>query len=138
MDKHKAKSYIADRVLKELTKYWQHSNIPTQTDWWIRQGILSLNKKYEDLLKHIKRDTATENEKRERFVADVDKLFDIASPMAEKQLRKDQVLGMKKAKEDLMYRESQRTDRVAKMLNHDKIYDRNVANVKTRNVKKGK
>ena len=138
IEKSKAKSHIADRVLKELTKYWQHSNIPIQTDWWVRQGVLSLNKKYEDLLKHIKRNTATETHKRERFVACLDKLFDIASPLAEKELRKDQVLGMKKAKEDLMYLESQRTDRVAKMVNHDKIYDRNVAKVKTRKAKKGK
>ena len=102
IEKFKAKSHIADRVLKELTKYWQHSNIPIQNDWWIRQGVLSLNKKYEDILKHIKRNTATETHKRERFVACLDKLFDIASPVAEKELRKDQVLGMKKAKEDLM------------------------------------
>ena len=62
-------------------------------------------------------------------------LFDIASPMAEKELRKNQVLGMKKAKEDLLFLESQRTDRVAKMMNHDKIYDKKVFNVKTKKAK---
>ena len=42
---------------------------------------------------------------------------------------------MKNANEDPMYLESQRTDRVAKMVNYDKIDDENVAKVETRKAK---
>jgi hypothetical protein len=42
---------------------------------------------------------------------------------------------MKKAKEDLPFLESQRTDRMAKMMNYDKIYDKTVLNVKTKKAK---
>ena len=135
LDKSCTKSLIAEKVWKEIEKYWLRSNVPTQTVWWTRKEILNLNSSYEKLLKNIKRENETECGKRESFVASLVKLFDISSPLAEKQLRKDQVLGMNKAKEDLMFLDSQRTDRVAKMMNHDKKYDRQVLKVKTRKAK---
>ena len=96
---------------------------------------MNFNTYYEKILKNIKRENETECAKRESFVASLVKLFDISSPLAEKQLRKDQMLGMNKAKEDLMFLDSQRTDRVAKMMNHDKKYDRQVLKVKSRKAK---
>ena len=135
IDKTSKKSVIAERVRQEIDKYWLHSNIPTQTIWWVIKGMLSLNEKYEQILKNINRDSETETKKRSNFVSGLDQLFDIASPQAEKELRKDQVLGSKKAKEDLLFLESQRTDRVAKMSNHDKDYDKQVMKVNARKAK---
>ena len=115
-------SEVAAKVFIELKKYWDKSNVPTQCDWWVKKCILDLNSKYQDLLKNLKRDSKKEKEKRENFKSSLKKLFDIASPEAEKKLRKDQVLGKSKAMEDLKFLESQRTDRVAKMATHDKNY----------------
>ena len=36
-------SVITDRVEKEIVKYWERSNILTQTDWWVKRNILTLN-----------------------------------------------------------------------------------------------
>ena len=114
---------IAAKVLVELKKFWERNNIPIQHDWWIKKSILGLNSKYLDILKHIKRETSTEIKKRSNFQSSLQKLFDIASPVAEQELQKDRVLGKKKAQEDSMFLESQRTDRVAKMVGQDKKYE---------------
>ena len=106
---------IAAKVLIELKKFWVRSNIPTQQDWWARKCIVDLNTKYVNVLKNIKRETETEVSKRNSFTADLKKLFDIASPEAEKELQADRLLGKEKAQEDLLFLESQRTDRIAKM-----------------------
>ena len=135
IDRMSNKSDIAEKVLAEINKYWPRCNIPTVKKEWIKKGILSLNTSYEKLLKHIKRENQTEISKRERFVTSLTKLFDIASPVAEKQLRKDKVLGMKKAQEDLLFLESQRTNRTAKMINHDTVYDKQVVKSKSKKVK---
>ena len=84
----------------ELKKFWERSNIPIQHDWWIKKSILGLNSKYLDILKHLKRETSTEIRKRSNFQSSLQKLFDIASPVAEQELQKDRVLGKKKAQED--------------------------------------
>ena len=84
---------------------------------------MSLNSKYREILKHLKRETPAEISKRSSFQSSLQKLFDIASPLAEQELQKDRVLGKKKAQEDLKFLESQRTDRIAKMAGHDKKYD---------------
>ena len=107
----------------ELKKFWERSNIPIQHDWWIKKSILGLNSKYLDILNHLKRETSTEIRKRSNFQSSLQKLFDIASPVAEQELQKDRVLGKKKAQEDSMFLESQRTDRVAKMVGQDKKYE---------------
>ena len=99
-------SEVAAKVFIELKKYWDKSNVPTQCDWWVKKCILDLNSKYQDLLKNLKRDSKNEIEKRENFKSSLKKLFDIASPEAEKKLRKDQVLGKSKAIEDLKFLES--------------------------------
>ena len=131
IDRTSNKSLIADKVIAEVDKYWQRSNIPTQSKIWIKKVIIGLNSHYENLLKNIKRETETEIFKRDTFVTEMGALFDIASPEAEKQLRKDKVLGVKKAQEDLMFLESQRTDRVAKMSKYDtahgKIFEKSKA-----------
>ena len=86
--------------------------------------------KNQNLLKNIKRESTTEVTKRTNFQESLEKLFDIASQEAEKVLRKNQVLGMRKAQEDLMFLESQRTDRIAKMANHDAIFDKQMVKSK--------
>ena len=113
MDKTSSSLYIANKVVVEISKYWAHSNIPTIADWRFKKNILDLNSKYQKILKHLKRDNKTEDDKRAQFQTDLKKLFDIASPEAEKVLRKDKLLGKKKAVEDLMFLDSQRTDRIA-------------------------
>ena len=122
-DKSSSNAQIADKVLVEIKKFWVHGNIPTQHVWWARRSIVTLNSKYLGILKHMKHDTPTEVKKREAFQSSLFKLFDIASPEAERELKKDRLLGKKKAEEDLLFLESQRTDRVAKMGAHDKKYD---------------
>ena len=114
---------IAAKVLEEIKKFWAHSNIPIQHDWWVKKSILALNSKYLGILKHLKRETPSEVSKRSNFQSGLQKLFDIASPDAERELQKDRLLGKTKALEDLKFLESQRTDRVAKMAGHDKKYD---------------
>ena len=49
--KPRSNSHIADMVLAEIKKYWAHSNIPIQHDWWAKKSILTLNSKYLDLMK---------------------------------------------------------------------------------------
>ena len=87
---------------------------------------MSLNTEYQKLLKHLKRNTKSDVSKRAEFQESLQTLFDIASPEAVKKLKKDKVLGSKKALEDISFLESQRTDRAAKMVNHDTNHDRNV------------
>ena len=64
---------------------------------------MDLNTKYVNVLKNIKRETETEVSKRNSFTADLKKLFDIASPEAEKELQADRLLGKKMAQEDLLH-----------------------------------
>ena len=123
---------IAVKVLSEVKKYWNHANIPIQHDWWIRRCILNLNETYINILRNLRRNSAGDIEKRHQFVQKIKELFVIASPTAEKELHKDKILGKKKAIEDLMYLESQRTDRVAKLANFDKNYNAGVKKSKKR------
>ena len=39
IDRTSKKSVIAEKVRQEIDKYWLHSNIPTQTVWWVIKGI---------------------------------------------------------------------------------------------------
>ena len=52
-DKYSNSLVIADKVVKEIKKYWARSNIPIQTNWWIKRSILSLNTEYQKLLKNL-------------------------------------------------------------------------------------
>ena len=76
-NKQSTKPQIAEKVVDEINKYWLRSNIPTQTKFWIKKGISSLNSSYEKLFKHIKLDSETESSKRDKFVTSLAKLFDI-------------------------------------------------------------
>ena len=119
-DNSKSNSAIAELVFVEINKYWQKSNIPIQTEWWVKKSILSFNAKYLDLLKPLNSNSNTEVSKRMNFQSSLKTLFDIASPEAELLLKKDKLLGKKKAEEDILFLESQRTDRSSKMVFADK------------------
>ena len=81
--KYKTSGEVAEMVLEEIYRYWRMANILVITHWLAKKQVLKLFEVYQKLVNLKTRLTNTEKLKRESFMKDLEKLFDIAKPESE-------------------------------------------------------
>ena len=62
--------------------------------------------------------------KRNSFVLELDSLFDIGAPDAVDEIRSNRLLSREKREEDIRFYADQKTERIAHMSGHDKIFEK--------------
>ena len=88
------------------------ANIPVMTHSFAKKKLLKIFEDYQQLVKHKKRETETEKSKREVFIKDLEKLFDIAAVDAEEKILKDRLLEPGARCEDIDFLKDQRGSRL--------------------------
>ena len=83
---------IADIVLEDVYNYWRAANIPGIAHWRAKKHVIELFTKYRTMMKKKNRETEGEIQRRDNYIAELNKLFDIASPEAENILRNNRLL----------------------------------------------
>ena len=103
---------LAELALEEVYKYWRLANIPGMAHWWAKNNVIKLLDSYRGLVKSNSQKSETEEKKREKFINDLENLFDIASSEAEDILKKDRLLDAQSKSEDILFLEDQRGPRL--------------------------
>ena len=132
-------SVIAGLVYDDLAEFWRRSAIPTMPKWIIISRITRLHESYQKLRSLSNRATQTEAEKRHKFEAELDQLFDVAALDAEKLISADRLRSDADKEEDISFLRDQRTERKQKMSSQDRTFKRKVINKlkRERRAKKG-
>ena len=145
--KLKSKDDIAEMTACEVIKYWSMAPIQTISMRSIKARILRLLDEHDALLRNKSRSSSTENKKREAFKESIKKLFDIASPNAEKVIANDRLLAKKDSMgnlvvkdrdDDLQFLEDQRGPRIGWMSDKDKSCEKRVGDRVARKEKEEK
>ena len=110
MDKDACSSVldVSELVSKLILKNWVMANITTFEIRSVKLKLAKLVGMYDKLVKSKNSQTPAEVTKRQDFVTNIAKLFDIASPEAEKEMMKNRLLGIRDKEEDLRFLEDQR------------------------------
>ena len=125
-DRFSRRSDVPDIVAKLIKQYWLMAKIPTVDDRTIRSRIVGLVKEYDDLVKKKTRNSKAAVEHRETFRLNLPKIFELASPSAENEMKQERLLGNKSKQEDLLFLEDQRGPRLAHIGGRDSVYDKAV------------
>ena len=88
---HVSQDSISERVAVHVVKYWQMAGFNTSSEFNIVKKIKKEVEKYQIINKNKSRDNPKEVEKREVYLENVQKLFDIAAPGLEEILLKDRL-----------------------------------------------
>lgn len=118
-----SRASVAELVSNLTLKYWTMANIPTVIFRTVVARINKLVDVYKKVAKNKTKVNPSQVKEREDFSNNFEKLFDIASPAAEKELVKNRLLGKDEKEEDLKFLEDQRGDRVGSIGNRDQIFD---------------
>ena len=145
--KLKGKAEIAEMTASEVVKYWSMAPIQTVSMRTIQSRILKLLDEHDALLRNKSRSSSTEENKRETFKESIQKLFDIASPVAEKVIEQNRFLAKKDSMgnlitkdrdDDLSFLQDQRGPRIGWMREKDKVYEKRVGDKDARKEKEDK
>lgn len=101
-----------DQVVEKLLPFWVRGGVPTVGKKFAVDKLVKIHSEWVDLKKCRKRPTT---EKRERFIASLDKLFDISRADAE---------NLVKIEEDKLFYQSMKQDRKACMTTVDTAWAR--------------
>ena len=126
---------VSELVSNLILKYWAMANIPTVDIRTMKARVAKLVGRYDQLIKLKARQNPAELKKRQDFVSDIGKLFDISSPEAEKEMMKNRLLGIKGKEEDLKFLEDQRGPRAGSIGVRDQVFDKAVQKKKEREEK---
>ena len=83
---------LSKQVSTFVAKYWRMAGFKTLVFFRIVGNVQKVIEAYQKILKNISRTSPTELEKREKYVEDIKKLFDIATPGLEDILKQDKFL----------------------------------------------
>ena len=84
---------VASRVYDQVIKYWNMAGFVTMSKFSATKKIKNEVEKYQKINKNKNRDSQTEIDKREDYLKNVKKLFDIAAQNLVEILQKDRLLG---------------------------------------------
>ena len=92
----------------DLVKWWIKTGIPTKSVYGIEKMIKKLSLDYDNLARSAKRNTATEQSKREKFLENLRRSFWVVDSLAEKQMAERVAGGTASARdsEDHLYLQS--------------------------------
>ena len=91
-NQHVTPGSIALRVAKQVVKYWNMAGFQTMVMPRVESHVLKQLKIYQAMNKNRARTSQTEITKREQYLRDLNKLFDIARQNLEDLLEKDRLL----------------------------------------------
>ena len=117
---------VSELVSKLILKYWAMANIITVDIRYVKMKVAKLVGQYDKLVKSKAKQNPAQVKERQDFVKNMSKLFDIASPEAEKVMVKNRLLGIKDKEEDLKFLEDQRGPRVGSIGVRDQNFDKAV------------
>ena len=111
-----------------------NSGIPLMSDLSIRDKIMKINKVYRDkIMKHKSKNSTVAKAERDKFLTDIDSLFDIAAPDAIELIQKDRLRLEKDKDEDIKFLMGQRSkEQVGSLGSNDKRFEKSVSNKKKR------
>ena len=128
------KEVVAQIVAKHIMMYWRMANFSTSVVDIVGKRVLTEISCYQKLKKNTRK-TEVEKKKKDKYVADLKMLFDIASKDLENRLKKDRLLVDQtlplekrelKLKEDLEFLRDQRGPRLGSIGCKDTVYTHKV------------
>ena len=127
---------IAKQVYTHILKYWKMAGFLTMSETSVRKKILREVENYQSINKNKNRESQTEKSKRDDYLGNVKKLFDVAVPKLEEMLIKDRLLdkddenphyraegGYTRKTEDVTFLKDQRGERIMVMGGRDITYE---------------
>ena len=146
---HVGQEEVIYKVIKHVVKYWDMAGFKVKT---INNMVGQFKKqlaKYQSINKNQKRSSLTEQKKREDYLQEIKKLFDIATPGLEDLLHKSRLLGTDdenpryrvktgytRKTEDISFLQDQRGDRKMLMDLKDTTYEERLENRKQKKLNK--
>ena len=91
-NKHVSNFDVSKQVSTYLAMYWRMAGYKTLVFFRIVGHVQKLVDAHQKIVRHICRTSATEVTKREKYVEDIKKPFDIATPGQEEILKQDRFL----------------------------------------------
>ena len=138
-NKHVSNFDVSKQVSTYVAMYWRMAGFKTLVFFRIVGHVQKLVDAHQKIVRHISRTSATEVTKREKYVEDIKKLFDIATPGLEEILKQDRFLdndddctlyrkeeGYTRKIEDVNFLLDQRGERKMVMGDRDPCYEKRV------------
>ena len=127
---------ISSKVAAHVVKYWEMAGYETVVSHRVESHINKEVDKYQKINKNRKRENQTEVKKRQDYLSELNKLFDIATPQLEAIINKNRLLGKDEKSEYISFLLDQRGDRKMVMAERDIRYEAALQNSTQRKQRK--
>jgi len=114
--------FFAYETIDAGMPFWHMARIKTMTRQNAMLHFMSLKDKHRKLAKNKGRE-GDPGGRRKEFELELDKLFDIGSPDAILEIKKNRLLSKEKIEEDIRFYRDQQTERLGCMSGHDKVFE---------------
>ena len=117
-------SAVTKKVLTEVFNIWEKATIPTMNQLNANKKLEKLFNRWIWLLKSKKKENEKDKQNRKDFVDVLPKLFDVASPDWESDIKRDKLKSKEEREEDLRFLLDQRGERKEWLGNYSKRYSK--------------